>query len=238
MAYFRRRGFRRNFRRKIYRGRRSYRRRFGGRRFVRRARRVVAAAAEKKYNFIDLATSTFSTIGTTWCEMHWWPSQGTNVLQRVGNKIAVTSISFRGFLRGGQVNGSADDQFNEMRIVCGMYRADPKVDTSTNASPIASSPSIAHLSTPISKDTYPDLIFKMYDKRLLLKSPGTNSIGYMNAYGSFSYAHKFKKPVLVTFDATTGFPDKNLYFSILGDSALPPSCSIYEGMFIIHYIDV
>ena len=65
--------------------------------------KAIVAQAEKKLNLYELNVS-FSAVGTTWVEQTGIPPFGTTGSARVGNKIAITELSFQGVLVGGQSN--------------------------------------------------------------------------------------------------------------------------------------
>ena len=65
--------------------------------------KAIVAKAEKKMNMFELNTN-FSSVSGTWVEQTWAPPYGSTAASRIGNKVAITELSFQGVLVGGQAN--------------------------------------------------------------------------------------------------------------------------------------
>lgn len=231
MVYSRRRRFRR-FRRRT---RRPYRRTYNRRRFYRRASRIVNAVAEKKLNMFELNASGFSSVGTTWTELTWLPISGTTGPSKIGNKISITSIGFKGTLVGGQANLALDDNRNWVRIVLAFWK-NPSTTGASLHTPLNLNSFPSGMS--IDKTTQPTMLFKCCDKQILLTSPGRDSTGYIPPQRMVSYFHKFRKPVTITWDALTQIPDKQWFMSMVTDSTAAPSPGFVTGYLTVRWSDV
>ena len=196
--------------------------------------KAIVAKAEKKMNMFDLNT-TFSSVGTTWVEQTWSPPFGSTAAARIGNKIAITELSFQGVLVGGQANLALDDNRNWFRIVLGIWKNPSSTGVSThsvlNLNSFPSSMQIDH-------QTQPTLVYKVLDRTYTLSSPGKDSTGYLPPERYVTATHHFKKPVVVTYDAMSAIPDKQWFLSMVSDSAAAPSPGFVSGYVKITYIDI
>ena len=196
--------------------------------------KAIVAKAEKKMNMFELNTS-FSAVGTSWVELSYNPVFGSTATARVGNKIAITELSFQGVLVGGQSNLALDDNRNWFRIVLGIWKNPSSTGASThtvlNLNSFPSSLQIDH-------QTQPTLLYKLYDRTFTLTSPGRDSTGYIPPQRMVTYTHHFKKPVVITWDAMSSIPDKQWFLSMISDSAAAPNPGFVSGALKVTWIDI
>ena len=196
--------------------------------------KAIVAKAEKKMNMFELNTN-FSSVSGTWVEETWAPQYGSTAASRIGNKIAITELSFQGVLVGGQANTVTDDNRNWVRIVLGIWKNPSSTGFSTHTVlNLNSFPS----SLQIDKQTQPTLLYKIYDRTHVLTSPGRDSTGYLPPQQFVSCTHRFKSPVVVTWDAMSSIPDKQWFLSMVSDSAAVPNPGFTSGSLKITWIDI
>ena len=136
--------------------------------------KAIVAQAEKKMNAFEL-NATFSSVGTTWVEHSWLPPFGSTSAARVGNKIAITELSFQGVLVGGQANLALMTTETGSGLSSGSGRT-PRLQDSvpTRFSTRTRSPSLQ-----IDYQTQPTLTHKLFDRTYTHTSPGRDSTGYL-----------------------------------------------------------
>ena len=196
--------------------------------------KAIVAQAEKKMNAFEL-NATFSSIGTTWVEHSWLPPFGSTSAARVGNKIAITELSFQGVLVGGQANLALDDNRNWVRIVLGIWKNPSSTGLSTHTVLYTNS---FPTSLQIDYQTQPTLTHKLFDRTFTLTSPGKDSTGYLPPQRFVTYTHHFRKPIVVTFDALSSIPDKQWFLSMVSDSSAVPSPGFVSGDLKFTWIDI
>lgn len=194
-------------------------------------KKVIAMIPEKKYAGTTLGNS-FSSISSSWSElMMCGPIQGVNFSERIGRKIRISGYEVRGVLTEGSVDGIADDIYNNVRIVIGLYNAGsqfPLTDAST---------SINH---PIESmlNTKGRLIKKYYDKYIGLTTTGKGATGYCPTMKSITIRKFFKKPIVVEYGTDTNvYGDKMLIMSMISDSIGVPNPGFTCGYFRVWYTD-
>lgn len=227
------------YRRRRYGRRRSYRRKFTRRNrrtgLKKTIRRVVNRMSETK-RFQYPMQLTFNAITTSWTYAPPTISQSTAQLgSRIGRKIALTSMSFCGTLRGGQSNISTDDKINTVRIVCLVAKCNG--DQVSSLTPLSG----VGISDPIWKTgpvgaNYSQLLLS---RVITLASPAPDSVGYMPAYRRIRWRHVFKRPLVINYtDDSPNFPDKIPFICMLSDSSLPPSPGFTDGYMKFTYKDI
>lgn len=192
---------------------------------------LVELQPEKKYAGIDLLNS-FASISSSWSEiMMCGPSQGVNFSERIGRKIRISGYEVRGVLTEGSVDGIADDLYNNVRIVIGLYNAGsqtPLGDATTS------------INAPIEPmlNTRGRLIKKYHDKYLALETTGAGQTGYCPSMKNLSIKKFFKKPIVVEYGTDTNvYGDKMLIMSMISDSVGVPNPGFTCGYFRVWYTD-
>ena len=137
--------------------------------------KAIVAQAEKKMNAFEL-NATFSSIGTTWVEHSWLPPFGSTSATRVGNKIAITELSFQGVSSEGKptlplmTTGTGSDSPRDLEEPL-VYRSQyPHGSLHELKFPT---------SLQIDYQTQPTSDPQASDRTFTLTSPGKDSTGYL-----------------------------------------------------------
>lgn len=193
-----------------------------------RARRLPP---EEKYRIIPLNTSALTSIGNSWREIALEQiAQGTDVTNRLGDRIWVTSVEFTGVLVGGQSGTVADDSYNTVRFVLGSW------DGYNNQTPLATGGQT--ISSPLDKTLCRSLDKIHLDKMIILGSPNSLTTGYQPAVKHFSFVHRFKKPLEIQYTgSSTGTSNKSINFGAISDSTAVPHPGFVSGFIKFNFID-
>lgn len=191
--------------------------------------------AETKRAYYPLA-SAFGSISSTWQYFSFALGQGLDSLgQRIGKKIAITTVSFSGLLHGGQSNLATDDKVNSVRMVVMDCRLNNQaLGTLTPLSGIG-------ISDPIYKTTAIGAMYSKihYSKVINLASPGPDSTGYMPAIRHVKFRHVYRKPLIINYqDTSSTYPDKMPFICALSDSVLAPNPGFTNGYIKLTYKDL
>lgn len=191
---------------------------------------------ELKKGFQLMTTMALDSVGTAWREYDLIgqivPGAGANA--RIGRRIEIVSVRFRGVLTGGAVGGGpADEYYNNVRIMIYSMR---------QAKTVALTPAATAgyvINTPLNKIYMPGLDKVLYDKYFGFTNqpwaanscaPGTESIDFY---------HRFKKPVLCQFAGDVINTNQfQIYVSMVSDSGAVPHPGMTSGYFEVSYYDV
>lgn len=201
---------------------------------------------EIKYTSKNLV-SDFGSVTSAWSEsIHTGIGTGAYVTQRVGNKIAINSFTLHGVLANGSSGTSADDPYNNIRLIIAIW------DRSWTA-PMTSWASVDStiFNAPVTKyanNGGARLIKKIFDQYIPLEVTGTekgSGDGYTPALRNVDLYFKFKKPIIVNYVGSTSTtsaalegPDKNLIISIASDSSVIPNAGFISGYSVMTFYDV
>ena len=180
--------------------------------------KAIVAQAEKKMNAFEL-NATFSAVGTTWVEHSWLPPFGSTSAARVGNKIAITELSFQGV----SSVGKPTLPWMTAETGSGLSSGSGRTLDYRNQYPHGSLHELVPSSLQIDYQTQPTLTHKLFDRTYTLTSPGRDSTGYLPPQRFVTFTHHFRKPIVVTFDALSSIPDKQWFLSMVSDSSASPS---------------
>lgn len=198
--------------------------------------KAIVAQAEKKYMVWNMnAGATFQTIGTSWSDFTWSPATGVSSVNRIGSKIAITDIYFTGVLSGGQTNTSADDKTNIVRMVVALW------NNNNNSVAMTTSPMAQvslEIGSPIEKQFFPTMHWKLFDKMIVLNSPGRDSTGYIPPQKQVSFTKHFTRPVPIQYSATGDVPGLQWFISARSDSSLIPNPGFVAGSITLKWIDL
>lgn len=192
-------------------------------------RRAINSGVESKLNNTVLATA-FSSCGSTWNEVELTDiAQGTGQNQRIGNHITACGFTIDGVLVGGQTNLVTDDNRNTMRIILAIWDA-------TTATPCADN-SIS-LSSYLSRDRIVGngLIQKLFDKVIVLRTPGADSTGYLPAVQHIKRYIRFYRKLYYAGSSSTSCGRK-IILSILSDSGAVPNPGFTSGFCNMYFKD-
>lgn len=204
--------------------------------FIRRVARSTMRRMSERHMLAPVALSTsFSSLPNTWTEVDLCDSItcGYDISQRIGRKISISSFSLEGVLHGGQSGVVADDRYNTVRFVLGLWRHNtPCV---TNAFTMDSLINKAGFSSTGGVS----LVRKYRDFKVILTSPSPDTTGYMPALKKIKIFIKFRKPLVISFPSVSATSTQNTYFvlSMLSDSSLPPNPGFIAGSYTITWYD-
>lgn len=194
-------------------------------------RRAYRLTPEEKYRIIPLSSSGWSTIPNTWKEIALEQIvQGTDVTQRIGDRIAVTGIEISGVMTGGQTGTVADDPYNAVRFVFGVW------DGYNNQTPLLTGGQT--ISSALDKTICRGLNQVLFDKTIALESPNSLSTGYQPAVKTFTWSHRFGRPLEITYNGTTtGSANKTVNLGAISDSTLVPNPGFVLGYIKVMFMD-
>lgn len=203
---------------------------------IRKMIRPIGRLPELKHGFALMPAMGMDSIGTAWREYDLVgqivPGAGINA--RIGRRIEVHSVRFRGVLAGGAVGaGGLDEYYNNVRILFYvMHQARTAATT-----PCATAGYV--INTPLNKNYMPGLTKVLRDDLIGITnmpyganacSPGTREIDH--------YV-KFKRPLLVEY--TTDGMNSNqtqIFVSVVSDSGAVPHCGFTSGYYEMKFTDV
>lgn len=200
------------------------------------ARRVVRRMAELHRTAPITLTSSIGSINSSWNEIDLCSNIviGTDVGNRIGRKIAINSFYLDGVLQGGQSNLATDDAFNTVRFVLGLWRS--QTPCALNGLDIGSM---------INKSGYGStggisLVRKYRDFKIILSTPGADSTGYLPAVRKVRIYVKFRRPINITFPATstTTIQSTYLILSVISDSVAIPNPGFISGRYSLTWHDI
>lgn len=205
--------------------------------FKKRARRIMAAAAEKKY--FNSTYVNFASLNNIWHEyLFGMMDQGVANERRIGNRVEISSINIRLTIESGNTGGIFDDAHETIRIILAVWdRKDRETTVSTQLEELSPR---TYLSDPVTRTTMPGLKRKMLDKYIHLVPQGTNmgDTGYTAVLKEFKYQKKFKKPIVITYkDNSSLRPDQVLALSMISDSSVTPHPGAISGWVSWRYTD-
>lgn len=230
--------------------RRHYRRvyrRSRRRSFAKRVKSIIAAGSEQKVTTC-LLLDNYPSVGTTWRELEFQDlAQGTTSMQRIGDRVRIKSITFRGTLMGAQTAGMAEDVYNQFRIVIAIWRQ------AAGTTPLATL--TANLDDPLNPREAaafdgidpPSLknlmVRKLFDRKYMLITPGLSRYDgnqYIPAVRKIYFKKVFPGLGLDIKYGDTGLalPSKRLFVSMVSDSAGLPHPGFIDGWIIMKFVDI
>lgn len=218
---------------KYRRARRVYRKKGVTKSVKRYVAKAIDRSTENKQVYQTLA-SNWGSVGNSWIEVNLCnPAQGLTETTRIGRKIRIKSINLRGIMVGGQTNTVADDKYNVVRIIIGLYTYGPSGSNVLNTAG-------ATISQPITKNwnTKGMLIKKFYDKYITLPVAGLDSTGYVGLPKQWKYFKRLGKGILVNYaDDSSSYPNKAIVMSVISDSTAVANPGFISGYGLISYED-
>lgn len=169
-----------------------------------------------------------TSVGTTWNESELTViAQGSAQTNRVGDSFTVTKVGMYGVIAGGQSNLAADDNRNVVRIVVAEWDGRSATPLATNG---------ANMSDLIQSDETAGagLVRLLYDKYIVLNSPGRDSTGYMPVQKAIRWNKKLQK-VIKYASATQTTANTRIIISMISDSLVVPSPGFIYGRFVLKY---
>jgi len=196
--------------------------------------RAIDKATEDKLVVKTLRTDMSSIPITTWTEINLCnPAQGLTNSTRVGRRIKIKSLEFRGIIAGGANESAFDDMYNTVRVVFALWNT-------TNDTPIGNA---LDRDYPLQSTTYTGaqkLIKKLYDKQIGFQVASTEKAagdGYAPEVKSIRFYKRFKNLYIEYADDSTTYPNKRLIMSCVSDSAAVPNPGFIGGYTFVKFED-
>ena len=198
------------------------------------ARRIDASREDQ-----ELPTnmrSVFPSISSIWTERPLFAvSTGTSEDARTGGKLKIKSVEIDGILAAGASETLADDPYNVVRIILGLYRG-----TVTNPLTTAGA-TIDSAITPY-LNTGGNMIAKYMDRYIPLTITSTekgDGDGYTPGLYHFKYKKYFKKGIVIDCQGTGASPyNKMLTLSLISDSDVVPNPGFIRGWMRCTFEDI
>lgn len=196
--------------------------------------KAIDRSVEDKMNALSL-TSAFSSVGTAWVEQQLTSiAQGDTQVARTGRRIKIRSVELNGVIAGAGFETAADDAYNVVRLVLGLY-------TGQSTTPLATA--VADRNLPITKSaqTRGCLIKKYVDKFIPLEitsSEKGNGDGYAPQLKRVKFYKHWKKGMTINWgDDSTDYPDKRIVLSMASDSGAVVHPGFVAGFWKIMFED-
>lgn len=197
-------------------------------------KKQLTALSETKMRNASSLVTDFSSITSEWINIPLTNiAQGTDFYQRIGAKILLKSIEFRGVLVGGANESAFDDPYNVIRIVLSRWDGETVTPFSTGAGHTIHIPINRILSNS------PGMKNKYYDKYIAMNvaSPEKGGgDGYAASARVVSFKKQFKKGIPITY-STTQASDK-IFLSMISDSLAVPNPGFVTGYCMITWKDI
>lgn len=215
---------------KRYNKRRFGHKKYGGKHYGRKHfssyRRTIAKPEMKYLDIISPINGAITTPAWTGTEILNNIAQGTNAGQRVGAKILVRGIMFRGNLEGGQLPGGAtDDPYDRIRVVC--YTVDSAFAIANLAAVI--------LDAPINKEEVDGVKKKLFDHTFVLKAPFIQGAGFGLAMKQVKFFKKVMIPI--TYTRAGNLAQTDITLAAKSDSAIVPNPAFLVNFVRVYYTD-
>lgn len=229
MPYYKKRGYRKYT--KYGNRKRYYNRRKGSKKnLAKMVKAITLKQVETKFkswNPYDATTAITSTGRMPGAGFFGGLTQGTGRDQRVGDKILAKGIRWTGLLEGGQSQGALDDDYNLVRIV--IFKANKAQMVVGDMG--ATAPVMENI---FNKENIRYLNQVVYDKKILLKSPGLSGAGYMTASKKIKIWIPLKDTIKWT---ASNLPDYDFYYWMISDSTAAPSPAFANDQLTIYWKD-
>lgn len=184
------------------------------------------------------AQLNMASIPTTWREVDLCGSLVTGAIfyNRLGSKVSIRSVRWRGVMAGGATGSSGvDDFYNTIRLVVYTH-ASPK--TGTGLTPLATAG--VNGSGAIHPDYVPGLQRVLFDKMIGLTNNPWGNGNSAPATREFDFFHVFPgRGLEIQYNNTTSDQDNlGLYVAAISDSGTVPNCGMVMGNAELTWYDV
>lgn len=173
----------------------------------------------------------YSSIANAWIETDLTDiAEGDDaVANRTGREIKIKYAFLDANLVGGQVNGVTDDAYDNIRMVLALW-------DSTSATPLASNGAVLDSLIQKNRAWGRGLSRKLYDRFVLLQTPGKDSSGYIPAVRHIRFFIPINK--IIKYNSTAGTTaNQKLIFSCRSDSIAVPNPGFVFGKLVVHFED-
>lgn len=197
--------------------------------------RSIGRLPELKHGFALMPAMGLDSVGTAWREYDLVgqivPGAGINA--RIGRRIEIHSVRFRGVLTGGAIGaGGADEYYNNFRFV--MYVMHQARTAATT--PMATAGYV--INTPLNKNYMPGLTKVLRDDLFGLTNMPYGSNACAAATREVDHYVKFKRPLLVEY-VSDGMNSNQtqIFISCVSDSGVVPHPGFTSGYFEMKFTD-
>ena len=193
----------------------------------------LTALSETKMRNATSLQMDFPSISNEWINVQLTNiALGTDFFQRIGAKILLKSIEFRGVLVGGANESAFDDPYSVVRIVLSRWDGETVTPFSTLSGHTIHNP----INRTISG--CPGMKSKYYDKYIAMNITSTEKgggDGYTPSARVVSFKKTFKKGIPITYSPTSA-SDK-FFLSMISDSAAVPNPGFVTGYCFVTWKD-
>lgn len=216
-------------------GKKRFYRKNVSKRIKRYVQNAIHYNIEDKYYSRTLITN-FSSIGSTYIEQDLTNIvRGDQPFQRIGSEVMIRSVQFIGTLVSGAQNTVADDRYNTVRCVLGLYNTAYAGLTPLTSSGFGGSGDTLQW---INKKNCTLLNWKLWDKVTVLSTQGVDYVGVVPGIRLLKFYKKFKRPIRIRFyDDNPGTKNQSLILSCVSDSVAVPNPGFTAGTVTIRYED-
>lgn len=194
----------------------------------------LTALSETKMRNASSLSTDFHSISNEWINIPLTNiALGTDFFQRIGAKISLKSIEFRGVLVGGANESAFDDPYNVIRIVLSRWDGETITPFSTLSG--------HSIHSPINRTIVgcPGMKSKYYDKYIAMNvsSPEKGAgDGYAASARVISFKKSFKKGIPIVYSPTSA-SDK-FFLSLISDSQAVPNPGFVTGYCMVTWKDM
>jgi len=179
----------------------------------------LSAAGELKYYGYDMTGGAFPSVSTTVSTVALGAlvAAGSGVNQRIGSTIIPKAIRVLGTIVGGQSNSVSDDNRNVVRL-------------SLILGVVGTAPSGYTCNTILDPRFTTGVVRVLWDRVLVLQSPGKDSTGYMPSSKEVRVRVPIRVgPLLYSGTAANTIKGQELYFCVVSDSSAIPNPGFVNG---------
>lgn len=196
-------------------------------------KRQLTALSETKMKQVSNLLTDFGSIGNEWINIPLTNiTSGSEYNNRVGSKILLKSIEFRGVLITGADETAFDDEYSIVRILLTRWDGETITPFSTTA---------GHgIGIPINRviANAPGMKNKYYDKYITLNVSCTErggGDGYAAQARTVYFKKVFKKGIPITYTGTQ--TSDKFFLSMISDSSIVPNPGFATGYCMITWKD-
>lgn len=188
--------------------------------------RAIDRATEDKFITNGLTAGGLSSISSIYNELNICnPAQGDTSSTRTGRRIKIKSVELRGVIAQGSNDGTANDSYNVLRMVLGIYDG-------TSDTPLTGT----SLNSPITKELNNHIRRILVDRYIPLNSVGKGTNGYIPTIKNVRIYKKLNTLIEYADDTTT-YPNKRLILSFQSDSGVVVNPGFVCGYVTVRYED-
>lgn len=194
----------------------------------------ISKNTENKFIY-ERMTVGFNSVSTAWSERQMNAiTEGDDNMNRSGRQIKILSIEIRGVIATGTAESLADDPYNYMRVILGLYNGGAPT-------PLTSATLDIRDPCRVEQGTRGYMIKKYIDRYIPLEVTSTekgDGDGYTPQLKVFKYYKRFKKGIYVSFgDNTVNYPNKMFILSMASDSTAVPNPGFITGYWLLTFED-